>query len=560
MKKKATGTRGVYLRGRTYWINYTAHGERIFESAETSDKREAQSIRAARLREVREGTWKHPTARAAELEAERLRARLEELAPRIEAKPAEATTVQAWAETWIKRRHAAGVRTAHDEEVRLRSHVLPKLGPMALDAVKRSDVREVIAEMQTKTSEATGRPYAARTVLHVYAAMRLLFADAVADELIASTPCTLKVRRGELPAKRDADPRWRGLAVYSRAEAESLISDESIPEDRRVYYALQLLAGLRASEAAARRWRDLDTVATPLGRLSVHSQAEKKGGGERATKTGDVREVPVHPTLAALLAEWKLSGFPMWFGRHPAPDDLIVPSRHDGRSPRTKTTLRRLKEDLEGLGLRTEGRGRHAMRATFLTLLESDGANMAIASRATHAPRGDVVSGYLRGSWADLCREVGKLRLELRKGAKVLPLRRVANGPNGDDFEDGNEAALSADRDVFRDSRVSEGGFLRQNSGTDGTRSPGGSTILREASGKAETLGAQKPRKSAGRGTDTPQISPLSRQREPIAFPPITRAALVRAIGDAREAQRTTDADALVRLLADLDGLDGGRS
>lgn len=39
------------------------------------------------------------------------------------------------------------------------------------------------------------------------------------------------------------------------------------------------------------------------------------------------REMPVHPTLARVLAEWKLSGFERFTGCPPRPEDLIVPSR-----------------------------------------------------------------------------------------------------------------------------------------------------------------------------------------------------------------------------------------
>ncbi len=441
MARRNEGT--VWRRGRVYWIAYAApNGERIYESARTRDKREATALLVQRRRELADGTWRHPRERADEDEAAKLLERLAALGVNVSAAPAEdapaVLTVRAYTEEWIERRRAGGVANVHDESVWLRTWLLDHvdatgaaLGDRALEAVTRADVRAVIARMQAATSEATGRAYAPRTILHVYATMRLLFDDALADQRIAATPCTLRARRGELPAKRDADPLWRAAAVYTRDEAELLISDERIPIDRRVYYALQLLGGMRAGEAAARRWRDLDTSAEPLGHLLVHTQV--KAGEERGTKTGDVREVPVHPTLAKLLAEWKLHGFPLYFGGRPDPDDFIVPSRLGRRRARTKKMLAKLKHDLARLGLRTEGRGRHAMRATFLTLLEVDGANMAIASRATHrspiassAPAG--AQGYFRPGWADLCAEVAKLRLELRRaaGAVVLPLRRAA--------------------------------------------------------------------------------------------------------------------------------------
>jgi hypothetical protein len=40
-----------------------------------------------------------------------------------------------------------------------------------------------------------------------------------------------------------------------------------------------------------------------------------KAGREKNTKTEAVKQVPVHPTLAAMLAEWKLGGWPSLVGR-----------------------------------------------------------------------------------------------------------------------------------------------------------------------------------------------------------------------------------------------------
>ena len=71
----------------------------------------------------------------------------------------------------------------------------------------------------------------------------------MADEFIDATPCV--VIKGELPKKTDKDPSWRATAVYTREEIEQLISDQRIPEDRCVLYALEAVAGPRHGEAAA---------------------------------------------------------------------------------------------------------------------------------------------------------------------------------------------------------------------------------------------------------------------------------------------------------------------
>ena len=237
--------------------------------------------------------------------------------------------------------------------------------------------------------------------------------------------------------------------MYTREELEKLISCDDLPLDRRVYYALLGLGGLRSSEAAGATWAAYDTKAKPLGRLVVATQAED-ATTTRETKTREIRDVPVVPALAKLLAEWKLSGFPMLFGRAPQPEDPIVPSRASTRDQmrfRSKKTVEQLHKDLKRIELRDVPSARHALRATFLSLLEIDGANMAIARRATHAAPTDVVGGYIRVRWEDVCREIGKLNVTLRPGGKVIALR-VPKAAND-----------SATTDNFTDSRAVSGGF-----------------------------------------------------------------------------------------------------
>ena len=84
-------------------------------------------------------------------------------------------------------------------------------------------------------------------------------------------------------------------------------------------------AGLRPDEAAALRWRHRDPSVQPLGKLLVAASYNTREHRAKGTKTDDVHHVPVHPTLAAMLAECRLSGWAAMLGRQPEADDLIVP-------------------------------------------------------------------------------------------------------------------------------------------------------------------------------------------------------------------------------------------
>ena len=128
------------------------------------------------------------------------------------------------------------------------------------------------------------------------------------------------------------------------------------------------------------------------------------------------REVPVHPTLACILAEWKLSGWQQTYGRKPARRDLIVPTRRMNMR-NAKDAQVALLRDLETLELRRR-RG-HDLRRSFITLALVDGARRDLLEVVTHGPRGDIVSMYSSFPWPALCAEVAKLKISIRDGELV---------------------------------------------------------------------------------------------------------------------------------------------
>jgi integrase len=107
------------------------------------------------------------------------------------------------------------------------------------------------------------------------------------------------------------------------------------------------------------RWSHYDEQAEPLGALNLAK-----------TKTGVPRRVPVHPTLARVLAEWRLAGWERTFGRMPTPDDFVTPTRN--MTERTaQETPKQLHHDLDTLEFRRR-RG-HDLRRTFITLAQVAG-------------------------------------------------------------------------------------------------------------------------------------------------------------------------------------------
>lgn len=337
-------------------------------------------------------------------------------------------TVRAWARRWFEDRERQGLTRVDEDRAKLDTHVFPVLGDLLLEDVRPRHLVEVVTTLQSAG-------YAPRTVRNIYFLAKAMFRDAQVAELVplGETPAILT--RRQLGKMRDKDPAWRSGAQFTREEMEALISDDRVPLDRRVMYAMLGLGMVRHGEAAGLRWRSYAPDMEPLGRLEISTSYDD---GE--TKTETPRPMPVHPTLAAMLGEWRLTGWPAAFGRRPGPDDIILPvvaeEKRKGRKKAVGSmrdrhyTWKRAQKDLDALGLRR--RRVHDLRRTGITLARGDGADRDILRRGTHAPPRDVMELYTSVEWAKLCAEVAKLRVKRRKGAKVRALHTDVERAPGD--------------------------------------------------------------------------------------------------------------------------------
>lgn len=393
---------GVFFRDRIAWIRYAGpDGKLLRESTHQRDRRVAERIERQRRREMVAGTWKPKSLREDGRQ-----------------------TVATYADAWVERQRERGIKSIRVEEQKLRTHVLPIVGDRVFDDLRPRDIVQLVELLKRRETQTGKGRLAPRTVRNAYAVFQRMCRDAVVDEVILATPCVLPTRT--LPEKKDKDPAWRARAVFSRDEVEVLISDERIDLDRRVFYALVFLLGVRHGEAAGRRWEDYDAKAKPLGRMVIATQYD---GAE--TKTERAREMPVHPTLAAILGEWKLSGFSMFFGRQPSASDFIVPevdeTYHDrkGQHRLSGSSWRRLQRDLSTLELRA--RRQHDARRTLITIGRSDGCDRDVLRACTHGESGSVFDGYTTWPWDVKCREIAKLNLH-RRGAQVHSISQANEG------------------------------------------------------------------------------------------------------------------------------------
>lgn len=322
-------------------------------------------------------------------------------------------------------------------------HAKAFLSLYKIEEIKRPHVRAFMEELMGRIPTGEMAP---RTVRHVYDSMRRMFNELLADGVLEVSPCTLEVSRGELPAIEDKDPEWRDNAVFDRDEVLGLITDPRVRNVKRVAYALSFISGMRDGELVNRRWRDYNPALKPLGELRISTAWSHENRLEKLPKSKQPRRLPVHPVLAAILAEWRLSGWAREYGRPPTPDDFIIarpwPLNRQGKrmdAPPAKwkagqrvppadiwkwlngqwrKTGKRTPGDLERLGLRP--RRAHDTRRTFISLCLEDGGNETILRHITHGrPKRGAFDLYPTFTWEKQCEEVKKLRLAWQRKAET---------------------------------------------------------------------------------------------------------------------------------------------
>lgn len=326
-------------------------------------------------------------------------------------------TVGDAAEEWLglRNKDAAVVDTRHPRS-HLRNHILPRFGSSSVDEVSRGDVLRFVRELREK-------PLKNKTVQNIHGTMHALFSWLVVErEVLVTNPCTLG--RGRIPRQTPAEKlRHRANHTFTREEVETLISSPRIPVDRRTLYALQFFMGARRSEALELRWSDYDEGVKPLGRITV-----ERSLGRDTTKTDTPRPIPVHPTLAAILTDWKAVGFETLVKRPPRSDDPIVPGAR-GVARTVSWTSELLIRDLDAVELRR--RGTHSFRRAFQSIAIGDGAPRECIRALLHTGDRDSTDIYLAIPWESLCDAVK--RLNVRRHSMAAASGGLRIGASGGD-------------------------------------------------------------------------------------------------------------------------------
>ncbi len=168
------------------------------------------------------------------------------------------TFLKRWLEDVVKPGKSHRTYATHRQQVN--SHIIPAIGRVRLEALRKAHVDRLYADLLRSKPEGAG--LAASSVRRVHAVLHAALEEAVREDLIPRNP-----------ADHANKPKVRQQEREPLDAGQARTFLEAAKEDRyEALYALCLMAGLRQGEALGLKWTDVDLE---TGTLRVNRQLQR---------------------------------------------------------------------------------------------------------------------------------------------------------------------------------------------------------------------------------------------------------------------------------------------
>jgi integrase len=314
-------------------------------------------------------------------------------------------TLEQRSRAWLEGLHHVRPSTLAQYRWAVERYIIPRIGQVAIGALRPEDVRSLLAAM---LADGAG----ARTVRAVRQVLHGILEEAVRDGVIPSNPA----RYARPP--REERPELR---VPTPEEVERLV--EATPEPWRALVLVLAYGGLRIGEALGLQRRDLDLL---HARLQVRRQAVEVGGAVELAdvKTAAGRRVIALPAFVVEALAQHLEGRPA------DPEALVFADARGGPVRRTNWRRRVWEPAVRAAGL--EGLRPHDLRHFAASIAVAAGAHpRALQARLGHSSARvtmDVYASVLPGLDEELAERLERIRDQARaratEGGRVVPLNR----------------------------------------------------------------------------------------------------------------------------------------
>lgn len=180
--------------------------------------------------------------------------------------------------------------------------LLEYFGRKKLSTIDAETVKRFVKKLNTEARTKNGEPYSATTKKHIFDTLRSVLEYARRFGYVDSNPCH------DLSPKEKPKRDKKKIDFLEPEEAKHFIEAlETEPLFWQCFMNLLMTTGLRRGECVGLQWGDIDpdklTITVQRNVTIDKSSREKYHIG--ATKTGEIRTVPISPRVLSLLAELK---------------------------------------------------------------------------------------------------------------------------------------------------------------------------------------------------------------------------------------------------------------
>ena len=184
--------------------------------------------------------------------------------------------------------------------------IIDFMGDKRMNQVDTELCSRFVSYLNTTAKTKGGEPLSQTSRMHIFGTLRNILRTARRWKYITSDP-TEDMTRNERP-RREKKP----VEFLTESEVQEFVKAlQEEPINKRVYFSLLLVTGMRRGEAVALQWADIDDgkaggmPSITVSKNAIVDKSQPNGRLIKETKTGETRVIPITETTLKMLHELK---------------------------------------------------------------------------------------------------------------------------------------------------------------------------------------------------------------------------------------------------------------
>lgn len=265
--------------------------------------------------------------------------------------------------------------TVHNYQYNYDCHISDKIGSRKIKDIEKREVQALIKDIATNKTEKT-----ANSILRILTG---IFNEAVCDEIILKSPC-LGIKKYRTTGQQASETIHRAMTKEEQEKFMQYAKTDYYYE----LFAFMLCTGVRAGEAGALTWKDIDYKNNVIHITSTVSKDRdgKRIKGDPKSKTSK-RDIPMNDNIKAVLRAQKEKTDKVRCGVIDIENRVFITQyRNNIITDRINTVIERIIEQINKAGFKMDIITSHAFRDTFATrYIEAGGTPQTLKTILGHS-------------------------------------------------------------------------------------------------------------------------------------------------------------------------------